>query len=311
MSSAILYVAIVVIWIGVLVPRWLRHDNTRDGHARLRRFSRHQDTGDLVDDAEPGMVPASSAAPGVPGHPGDPVPGEVVAEEADAGAYLSAPAAEAEAAPAYEPAAEAPPVGWSAYPRDGEDARSRDPRPGAGGAARPGSPRGPRGGERPGGPQGGGPPSPRAGARPGPQRSGHRARLMMARRRMLWILVVLTVFSLALAYLHLAAWWIVIPPTIMLLGYLMLLREAARADAEMRQRVASERAAARARHTAAAKRVADAGHPALAGSAGDGFAPVRPGHEPLPHAEVIDISARVGDQLYDQYADAKLRAVGD
>jgi hypothetical protein len=134
---------------------------------------------------------------------------------------------------------------------------------------------------------------------------------MMARRRMLWILVVLTVFSLALAYLHLAAWWIVIPPTIMLLGYLMLLREAARADAEMRQRVASERAAARARRTAAAKRAADAGHPTPAGPAGDGFAPVRPGHEPLPHAEVIDISARVGDQLYDQYADAKLRAVGD
>ena len=28
-------------------------------------------------------------------------------------------------------------------------------------------------------------------------------------------------------------------------------------------------------------------------------------------AEVIDISGRVGDQLYDQYADAAVRAVGD
>jgi hypothetical protein len=28
-------------------------------------------------------------------------------------------------------------------------------------------------------------------------------------------------------------------------------------------------------------------------------------------AEIIDISARVGDQLYDQYADAEVRAVGD
>jgi hypothetical protein len=29
------------------------------------------------------------------------------------------------------------------------------------------------------------------------------------------------------------------------------------------------------------------------------------------HAQVIDISARRGDQLYDQYADAAERAVGD
>jgi hypothetical protein len=30
-----------------------------------------------------------------------------------------------------------------------------------------------------------------------------------------------------------------------------------------------------------------------------------------PSAKIIDISARVGDQLYDQYADAEVRAVGD
>jgi hypothetical protein len=28
-------------------------------------------------------------------------------------------------------------------------------------------------------------------------------------------------------------------------------------------------------------------------------------------AEVIDISSRINDQLYDQYADATIRAVGD
>ena len=33
--------------------------------------------------------------------------------------------------------------------------------------------------------------------------------------------------------------------------------------------------------------------------------------EPEPSAQIIDISARVGDQLYDQYADATVRAVGD
>ena len=50
MSSAILYAAIVAIWIGVLVPRWLRHDYTYDSHLRLRRSSSQlgpqADTGD-------------------------------------------------------------------------------------------------------------------------------------------------------------------------------------------------------------------------------------------------------------------------
>ena len=31
----------------------------------------------------------------------------------------------------------------------------------------------------------------------------------------------------------------------------------------------------------------------------------------VPSAQIIDISARIGDQLYDQYADAEVRAVGD
>ena len=31
----------------------------------------------------------------------------------------------------------------------------------------------------------------------------------------------------------------------------------------------------------------------------------------VPSAQIIDLSARIGDQLYDQYADAEVRAVGD
>jgi hypothetical protein len=135
--------------------------------------------------------------------------------------------------------------------------------------------------------------------------------MVMARRRMLMMLVVLSLAAVAMAFLHLAASWVAIPPTVMLLGYMMLLREAARADAELRERRAAEHAAPlarRARERAPeAARAPDTG----AAPAGDGFAPVWPAHEPLPHAEVIDISGRVGDQLYDQYADAKLRAVGD
>ena len=44
MSSAILYAAIVAIWIGVIIPRWLRHDHAGDGRLRLRRFSRRRGT---------------------------------------------------------------------------------------------------------------------------------------------------------------------------------------------------------------------------------------------------------------------------
>ena len=52
MSSAILYVAIVAIWIGVLVPRWLRHDTSRSGTTGLRRFSRHFGGSGEADDHE-------------------------------------------------------------------------------------------------------------------------------------------------------------------------------------------------------------------------------------------------------------------
>ena len=48
-SSAILFAAIIVIWIAVLVPRCLRHDPAHDGHLRLRRFSRQ-----LVPDQQDG-----------------------------------------------------------------------------------------------------------------------------------------------------------------------------------------------------------------------------------------------------------------
>jgi len=69
--------------------------------------------------------------------------------------------------------------------------------------------------------------------------------------------------------------------------YLLLLREAALADAEQ----ARWRAAEDQRVLAARRRV-----------------PAEPEEQ---GAQIIDISARLGDQLYDQYADATIRAVGD
>jgi hypothetical protein len=76
-----------------------------------------------------------------------------------------------------------------------------------------------------------------------------RRRMLAARRRLLLMLIGLEAAAIALAMLGLAAVWVVVPPTIMLIGYLLLLREAAQADAERAQHEAeaTARAAERAR----------------------------------------------------------------
>jgi len=76
-----------------------------------------------------------------------------------------------------------------------------------------------------------------------------RRRMLAARRRLLLMLIGLEAAAIALAVLGLAAVWVVVPPTIMLVGYLLLLREAAQADAERAQyeAEAAARAAERAR----------------------------------------------------------------
>jgi hypothetical protein len=123
-------------------------------------------------------------------------------------------------------------------------------------------------------------------------------KVLSARRRLLGMLLVLVTGSGALAFTRLAAWWVVVPPVIMLLGYTALLREAAKADAERRE-------LARTRAVGATPR------PAAVSPAAP---PVPAGPVSAPGAEVIEISASLTPQdevLYDQYADAKLRAVGD
>ncbi len=62
-----------------------------------------------------------------------------------------------------------------------------------------------------------------------------RRRMLAARRRLLLMLIGLEAAAIALAVVRLAAVWVVVPPTIMLVGYLLLLREAAQADAERAQ----------------------------------------------------------------------------
>ena len=142
--------------------------------------------------------------------------------------------------------------------------------------------------------------------------------MLTARRRLLGLLVVLAIGSGALAVTKLAAWWVVVPPSVMLLGYMVLLREAGQADAE-RQELARTRAAAPVTAPAAARPAET--RPAETRPAAASPVPASPaavssaaGPAPAAHAEVIDISASLGpagEEPYDQYADAKLRAVGD
>jgi hypothetical protein len=107
------------------------------------------------------------------------------------------------------------------------------------------------------------------------------------------MLTALAIGAGVLAVTELAAWWVILPPAVMLIGYLALLREASRADAERRWAAVEQTRAARPATPAAP------------------VAPPAPVPVPAPDAEIIDITGRVNDDLYDQVADAKLRAVGD
>jgi hypothetical protein len=156
----------------------------------------------------------------------------------------------------------------------------------------------------------------RAGPVPGepapafPSPAERRGDILRARRRMLTALVVLTAGAVGLAVTGIAPSWVIVPPAVLLGGFLLLLREAAHIDAERARR------ATRSRYAEV---------PPVAGQEPESFAEgpdARPEQVPAtasvpdaiesqPRAEVIDISARLSDQVYDQYSDAAERAVGD
>jgi hypothetical protein len=234
LSSAILYLAIVAIWAGVLIPRWLKRDT-----AQAQRSST-----ELV-----GGPPARADHDVTDGADGD-----MAESDADAG-LIGDTTGRGEDTREYEPSRE----------RAAAEIMDSDP------------------GES-------------------------RTRILSARRRMLMILCALTVAALGIAVIGLAAWWVTIPPILMLGGYLMLLREASRADAEnaLMQAAAYQdeqdrRAEVEARETEA-RRAEEERHAAAEAEAAAAEA---------EHARVIDISERVRDELYDQYADSERRAVGD
>jgi hypothetical protein len=125
-----------------------------------------------------------------------------------------------------------------------------------------------------------------------------RAAAVRARRRSLTMLVTLVLLALVLTGAGLAPGWLLVPPVCMLGGFLLLLREAAQCDRELAERHAEARADQAARAARAAKQRSRT-------------ATERASEHVERNAEIIDISARVGDQLYDQYEDAAVRAVGD
>ena len=237
MSSAILYLAIIVIWACVLIPRWLRRDSARAA-------------------ATPDTAADDSSVTGPP---------------ADAASQDDANPADL----ASGPEADLP------------------------------------------------------GTRVPLSREESRRRVLAARRRLLWMMLGLEAVGAALAGTGLGAWWVIVPPTVMLAGYLLLLRAAAQADAERdaRELAAKEAARARAarasaseragRHSAAASDTATATAPAV--PAAFAAAPVpedyddsTPGRDFTPGRRRASAADGYEDHdAYDQYAENRLRAVGD
>jgi hypothetical protein len=184
------------------------------------------------------------------------------------------------------------------------------PAAGPGGDGLPGPPGVPGGGAEP---EAGEPAGDEDGAGTVPSPISRRAEVLRARRRLLTTLITLTVIAVALVVTRIDAYWIVVPPAALLGGYLTLLRKFARIDAERARHAARlRRAAAGAGAEPSAPAVPAPPVPVAPPAAAEPDAGSAPDPAAAPGgAEIIDISGRIGDQVYDQYSDAANRAVGD
>ena len=146
--------------------------------------------------------------------------------------------------------------------------------------------------------------------RTGRFRQSQRGMILQARRRMFVMITILTAGAVGMAATHMAASWVIVPPGMMLGGFMLVLREAARSDSARARRLAATARAGAGRAGAGVERAVR--QDAVEGVVAAEVSPA-PVAEPEPtwSAEIIDISARLGDQLYDQYTDAEVRAVGD
>jgi hypothetical protein len=267
MSSAPLYLAIVVVWLIVLVPMLLRRDPV-DPDLDLDHDGLDDDLDAADDDPDRTLDDAPRAGTATDGPGGAYRPGITAADDDDPDRTVVL----------RRPGAVGGPVGRAATDPDAHD--DHHDRDGAGG------------GDIDAGGVSHGVPADDHGAvafgrseglppRPRPSRARVIAR---RRRRTTGLTALLAATSVAVA-LGLGPWWVLVPPAGLLFGHLVLLREAAKADRELRaaeQRRARHRAQERSRRAAEAAR----------------------------EAEIIEFTGRT-DQVYDQYTDAQQRAVGD
>jgi hypothetical protein len=292
LSSAILYLAIVAIWACVLVPRWLHRSHDAAAEEQLSGEEVSSSLEEAMDRPEAYGSEELADAGELADHAGESATlrEQVVEAEARGGpedhAAPADPAEEDKEAEEEESITSArftsvsysvTEVSVAAAGSGGhEGVTTPESAPHAGTAPTAGNDR-----------------RPPSRSRPRDPAADHTC-VLRARRRMLTMLVTLAIAVAGSTVVGLTAWWAVIPPTGLLGVYLLLLREVAHADAE----IARTRAEAHARAVSAAReRARLARTPA-----------------PQPTAEIIDISAlalQAGDQPYDQYADAEIRAVGD
>lgn len=254
MSSAFLYLAIIAIWAGVLIPRWLKRDSSRAKAAKSSQSESpevRQSPDEFTDD-EPVEVNAGADAGGAEVNMAD---GNAHAEAG------SSRAADTGRAAGRDRVAGPDRVASASGAADEAELPGYQP-------AEP------------------------AGLRPADPQT--RRRVLSARRRMLMMLIVLAAAAVGIALIGMAAWWVAIPPVAMLGGYLLLLREVRKADTERALIRADAEQRAEQRRLDEAREAAEARQ-----------------REEAQTARIIDISGRVRDELYDQYAEGERRAVGD
>jgi hypothetical protein len=302
LSSAILYLAIVAIWACVLVPRWLRRSHVAPSDPEVLSDQNEADqaeyerSGDFVPSGPGAATDFATPRGGGAAAYADPVSWEDPAAPAAPAAPESSVAASYSVTASYS--AEV------SYSAETETAGSGLPvghvAPGA-----PGAPAAHRSETHGGAPVAHGQPAAGRRHQQVPMRPpGPAPHILQARRRTLTMLITITVAAMGAALIGLTPWWTSVVPFVILGMYLLLLHEAAHADAEHAHSWAE--AHARAAHAAHAARAAQLARERAR------QAHVAPA--PQPTAEIINISAlaaQAGDQLYDQYADAEYRAVGD
>jgi hypothetical protein len=323
LSSAILYLAIVAIWACVLVPRWLRRSHVAPSDAEVlsdqnEADQAEYDRSDELAASRPGAAtdfatlreegaaayadPVAWEDPAAPAAPAAP-------ESSVAASYSVTASYSAEVTYSAETVGSGVPAGHVA---PGAPAARRGPAthgpvahggPAAHGPAAHGGPATHRSEAYGGGPAAHGEPVAGRGHPQVPMRPpGPAPHILQARRRTLTVLITITVAGMGAALVGLTPWWTSVPPFVMLGMYLLLLREAAHADAEHARSWAE--AHARAAHAAHAAQLAR-----------ERARQVHVAPPPQPTAEIINLSGTDGawsaSEVYDQYADQVFRAVGD